>query len=161
MVAIRTAAAADAATLLALWQALMAEHEAFDPRFRLADDAALRWQNDLPFWLRDRERGLWVAERDGTPVGFAHAHWWVAPPLYAGPDEAYLAEVYVVPEARGHGAGRRLLAAARDWAAGQGLARIRLGVLAANAEALAFWRACGAEPFSVTLTLPVPDGGGG
>lgn len=59
-----------------------------------------------------------VAEQDGALVGFAHyrSH----PDTFSGGRDWYLDDLYVTPEVRGSGAGRALIAAITERAAGSG-----------------------------------------
>lgn len=59
------------------------------------------------------------------PDGFAELRF--RPSLYTGALDAYLEELYVVPERRGHGLGRALLEAAMAHARKRGAAHIDLG----------------------------------
>ena len=59
------------------------------------------------------------------PDGFAELRF--RPSLYTGALDAYLQELYVVPERRGRGLGRALLEAAMDHARKRGAAHIDLG----------------------------------
>lgn len=136
-----------------LWLGLMREHAALEPRFGVADDALHRWQNDFPYWLADDDRRLFVAEAGGELVGFATAQRWSPPPIYRASDEVYLDELYVLPAARGQGLGRQLLGAVRAWAETVGAGRLRLGVLAANAEGRAFWERQQARVLSLVYTI--------
>lgn len=67
-----------------------------------------------------------------------------------------LDELYLRPEARGRGWGHQALALARDWAAGQGAAVIRLEVNHHNARAKALYLAGGyRDDERDILTLPL------
>ena len=59
-----------------------------------------------------------VAERDGAVIGFAHyrSH----PDTFTGGRDWYLDDLFVAPEVRGSGAGRALIAAIVERAAGAG-----------------------------------------
>jgi ribosomal-protein-alanine acetyltransferase len=63
--------------------------------------------------------------------------------LMVAVDEAHLLNIAVAPALRRRGLGARLLWHLLDWAAGEGLARMFLEVRAANAPALALYRAFG------------------
>ena len=157
-VEIRTARRADLDRIGALWLALLREHAVLDARFVVAGDALQRWKNDAPFWLSDADRHLAVAVHEGETVGFAAAQRWTPPPIYAAVPEVHLDELYVVPAWRGRGLGRRLAGAVRAWAEAGGAERLRLGVLAANADARAFWERLGAHPLAITYTLALTPG---
>lgn len=73
-----------------------------------------------------------------------------------------LDELYLVPAARGRGWGRQALAVARDWAAGQGAAVIRLEVNHHNAKAKRLYLSAGYRDDTrdiLTLSLNGQAGG--
>jgi ribosomal protein S18 acetylase RimI-like enzyme len=80
-----------------------------------------------------------VAERDGGPVGFALVHRWEN-------GIAYLAQLAVHPRAAGAGIGTALLRAVFSAAAGDGLARVQLGVTSDNPRAVRLYERAGMTP---------------
>ncbi|MCM4081536.1 bifunctional helix-turn-helix transcriptional regulator/GNAT family N-acetyltransferase [Paractinoplanes hotanensis] len=76
-----------------------------------------------------------LAREDGRPVGCGL--WQGSGPV------AEIRHVWVSPDARGLGLGRRLLAALEQDAAGHGITSIRLGTHSVLAEAIALYRAGG------------------
>jgi GNAT superfamily N-acetyltransferase len=84
-----------------------------------------------------------IAERDGAPVGFAL--WFYTFSTFEGAHGLYLEDLFVIPEARGTGAGlalmRRLAQRCRD----EGLARLEWAVLDWNAPAIGFYDRLGAS----------------
>lgn len=157
---VRRAKPDDQDRLGALWMAFLEAQAELDDRLAIADDALERWNNDFPVWLTDETQGLWVAAPEGTVVGFASAHRWGPPPIYAASSEVYLDEVYVDPAARRQGLGTQLVAAVRAWAESVAAGRIRLQMMAANDAAQAFWAAVGARPFALTSTIELDQAGG-
>jgi len=144
-----------------LWLDLLNEQADRDERFAVAEDALERWNNDYAVWLTDETQAIFVAEQEGTIEGFATAHRWGPPPIYAESSEVYLDELYVAPAARRQGLGTQLVHAVRHWAESLGARRIRLQMMTANPEAQAFWESLGAEPFTTTMTMeldPASDG---
>lgn len=139
-----------------LWQALHREHEALDARYRLDVSAASRWRADVGEWIRSPDAGVWLAVDDARPVGLVVAHAYEPAPIYAPKRLLFVSDLYVVPTHRGRGIGGELLRTAREWGVGRGLGELQVGVLAANADGLAFWERVGARPYSVTMTLPGP-----
>lgn len=150
---IRQAKKDDQERLGTLWLALLHEQAALDDRLGVADDALERWSNDFPFWLPDESRRFFVAEQRGVVVGFVTAQSWSPAPIFAEALEAYISELYVVPEVRQQHAGAGLVAAVLAWAETLGAHRLRLSVLAANELGQAFWQRQHAEPFSITYTI--------
>jgi GNAT superfamily N-acetyltransferase len=87
-----------------------------------------------------------LAEVDGVVVGFAlyffnYSTWRGRPGLY-------LEDLFVEPELRGRGLGRRLLAGLAEVAVASECARMEWVVLDWNAPAIAFYQAIGARPVS-------------
>ncbi len=106
----------------------------------LADEAALEAHL---FGPRPYAEVL-VAEVDGEPAGFAlffhnYSTFLTKPGLY-------LEDLFVVPERRGLGLGRRLLAALAALAVERGCGRLEWSVLKWNAPAIAFYERLGAVP---------------
>ncbi len=91
-----------------------------------------------------------VAEKDGAPVGFAL--WFYTYSTFEGAHGLYLEDLFVVPEARGTGAGlalmRRLAQRCRD----EGLARLEWAVLDWNAPSIAFYDRLGATAKTEWIT---------
>jgi ribosomal protein S18 acetylase RimI-like enzyme len=75
------------------------------------------------------------------PDGFAQLRF--RPSLYTGALDAYLEELYVVPERRGHGLGRALLEAAMAHARERGAARIDLNTSVDDGAARALYESAG------------------
>ena len=148
---VRRAGPADLEDVLRLWRALEREQETLEPRYRLAPDAERLMRASLKSWLRDPAWGAFLAEVDGEAVGLALAEPWTPPPLEAGASETHLYVLVVAAEHQGRGLGRALVQAVRAWGAERGRPRLRATVLAANTDALAFWRAVGLQSLAVTL----------
>jgi GNAT superfamily N-acetyltransferase len=84
-----------------------------------------------------------LAELEGEPVGFAlyffnYSTWRGRPGLY-------LEDLFVVPEARGRGAGKQLLVELARIAVARGCARMEWTVVDWNEPAIDFYRALGAR----------------
>lgn len=75
------------------------------------------------------------------PDGFGQLRF--RPSLYTGALDAYLEELYVVPERRGHGLGRALLEAAIDHARERGAAHIDLATGEDDVAARALYESAG------------------
>ena len=85
-----------------------------------------------------------IAEQGGAPAGFAlffHNY-----STFLAQPGIYLEDLYVTPEARGRGVGRRLLAHLARLAKERGCGRLEWWVLDWNESAIRFYRALGARP---------------
>jgi len=90
---------------------------------------------------------------DGTPVGFAlYFHNFST---FLGKPGIYLEDLYVRPEARGRGAGKRLLAWLARAALERGCARLDWAVLDWNAPSISFYRGLGAVALDAWTTYRV------
>lgn len=84
-----------------------------------------------------------ICARDGAPVGFA-LYFYTYSTFLARPS-LYLEDLFVVPEARGAGAGKALLAALARIARRRGCGRMEWAVLDWNAPAIRFYEGLGAR----------------
>jgi GNAT superfamily N-acetyltransferase len=87
-----------------------------------------------------------LAEDAGEVVGFAlffHNY-----STFAGSPTLYLEDLFVVPQRRGQGHGRKLLAALARLAVERGCGRLEWCVLNWNQPAIDFYRSLGAKPMS-------------
>lgn len=137
-VTIREAAPTDIATIHAFILAL-ADYEKLSHEVR-TDRALL--ERHL-FGPRPMAEAL-IAERDGTPVGFALFFHNFS--TFEGRPGLYLEDLFVLPEARGSGAGKALLIRLAQIAVERDCARLEWAVLDWNAPAIAFYQSIGARP---------------
>ncbi len=106
----------------------------------VANEATLR---ETLFGAR-RYAEVVIAELDGEPVGFAlffHNY-----STFLGRPGLYLEDLFVRPESRGRGVGRRLLAHLARIASDRGCGRMEWSVLDWNEPAIRLYRALGARP---------------
>ena len=134
--AIRFAVADDAALILDFIRGL-AVYEKLAHEVR-ADEAALR---ETLFGDRPADEVL-IAELDGAPAGFAlffhnYSTFLARPGLY-------LEDLFVIPELRGRGIGRRLLERLAGIAVERGCGRFEWSVLDWNEPAIRFYERLGA-----------------
>lgn len=133
-VAIRRASLADADALAPLVRSLY-EHEglAFDAGFLLPPLRQL---------LADPSLGAaWLAETGPTVAAYAVGTWGFSTEM--GGRFLLLDEILVVPELRGRGIGRRLLATAEEYARAGGAGAVRLEVSDENPRARELYLAAG------------------
>lgn len=81
---------------------------------------------------------LWVAEHNLRVVGMCSAQ--IVISTAEGGPVAWVEDVVVSPDQRGHGVGRQLLDAVSAWAAAHGISRLQLLADGENDAALGFYR---------------------
>lgn len=79
--------------------------------------------------------GVWIAEREGRPVGYALVGPCTLPHPEATDAEGELKRLYLRREAQGSGLGRTLLRTTLDWMQRDGPSRLWVGVWSGNAGA--------------------------
>ncbi len=104
-----------------------------------------RTPEDIESWSADGQPFV-VAERDGSVVGWARAGEYSDRCVYQGVGEH---AVYVHPDARGHGLGRRLLEALCAQSERQGIYKLTSRVFTENVASRAAHRAAGFEEVGV------------
>ena len=94
-----------------------------------------------------------VAEEAGKTVGWLFAYEDEGD-VFIAPSErrhGFLAEIYVVPEARGTGLGRALIEGCEAWSRGRGHKALTINVLERNHRAIRAYEGTGYAPYTVTL----------
>lgn len=153
---VRPAVRADLTDLMRLWERLAAHHVAVEPSLRLRENHAEFWRRWLSLRLGDGQTLVLVAEAPGSgPVGYLLAAVGDSLPLLAPEKVGYVEEAFILPEHRGRGLFRALLAEACAWMRRQGVTRVEADVYAANAGALQAWQAAGFRPLAVRMLLPL------
>jgi len=84
-----------------------------------------------------------IAELDGAPVGFSL--WFYTYSTFAGRAGIYVEDLFVLPQARGQGAGRALLASLARRCLDEGATQLDWAVLDWNAPSIAFYESLGAS----------------
>ena len=85
-----------------------------------------------------------LAEDAGVPVGFALFFHTFS--TFLGQPGIYLEDLFVIPDARGRGVGKALLAELARLAIARGCGRVEWAVLDWNAPAIGFYDSLGARP---------------
>jgi GNAT superfamily N-acetyltransferase len=144
VIRVRAATPADASTILGFIRAL-AEYERLLHEVRAAEaDIAAALFPPHPRAFCD------IAEQDGAPIGFAV--WFYNFSTFEGRFGIYLEDLFVIPEARGAGAGlalmRRLAQRCRD----EDLRRLEWAVLDWNEPSIVFYDRLGAAAKTEWIT---------
>jgi GNAT superfamily N-acetyltransferase len=101
--------------------------------------------------------GAWVAEAEGRLSGYLIAVTVLS--LEHGGLMAEIDELFVLPEARSHGVGARLLAAAEATLAARGCVRLQLQLGVTNSTARSFYQRRGYAPRAGYELIEKPLGG--
>ena len=132
----------------------MQDYEAtFEPdRRRDPNFAAEHWR-DLQHRCAEKHGVMLIAEDAGKPVGWAFAYDENAELFVIAPERrhGYLAELFVMSQARGKGLGRALIHGCEDWARGRGHKLLTVGVLAKNPSAIRAYEGAGYAPYWTTM----------
>lgn len=99
--------------------------------------------------------GAILAEADGGAVGFAL--FFPTFSTFRGQPGLYLEDLFVLPDHRGRGIGKALIAAVAAEAIARGGGRLEWAVLDWNAPSIAFYRALGAAPLDDWTTYRIAD----
>ena len=149
---------ADEPAILSFINGLQDYEAAFEPnRRRDSDFAADHWR-DAQHRCAEKHGIMLIAEDfapevGAKPVGWAFAYEEHGELFITEPERrhGFLAEIFVMPEARGKGLGRALIAACEDWARGRGHQLLTIGVLAKNARAVRAYEGAGYAPYTVMM----------
>ena len=125
----------------------------FEPdRRRDPDFAADHWRA-LQRSHAEKSGVILIAEDGGKPVGWAFVYEVTAEVFVVEAERrlGFLAELFVMPEARGKGHGRALIEGCEDWARGRGHKLLTVGVLAKNPSAIRAYESAGYAPYWITM----------
>jgi GNAT superfamily N-acetyltransferase len=142
----------DEPAILSFLHGLQDYEAGFEPDRRRDPEWAVEHWREAQHRCAERHGVMLIAEQDALPVGWAFAHDERAE-LFVIESErrhGFLAELYVLPEARGQGHGRALIEGCEAWAKDRGHKLLMVGVLAKNAQAVRAYEGTGYAPY---LTL--------
>ncbi|MFM7727408.1 MAG: GNAT family N-acetyltransferase, partial [Flavobacteriales bacterium] len=131
-------------------------HAAYDgiyfSTFRVNYDQKIR---QLEMTLSDPLEQVWIARVERVPVGFSSVHMSYVPSMFNSQFQATLGDIYVAPEFRSVGIGKRLLDEAMSWAHIREAHSLALNVHHHNAEAIRFYTTHGFEEKFKVMTIPL------
>jgi GNAT superfamily N-acetyltransferase len=101
----------------------------------------------------EKHGAMFIALQDGRKVGWISAYEEHGELFIAEPERrhGFIAEIFVVPEARGQGHGKALIAACEGWSRERGHRLLTIGVLAKNARAIRSYESAGYAPYTVLM----------
>jgi GNAT superfamily N-acetyltransferase len=139
----------DEPAILSFINGLQDYEAAFEPdRRRDADFAGEHWRH-VQHVCAEKHGHMVIAELDGKPVGWAFAHEEHGELFITEPERrhGFLAEIFVMPQARGQGLGRALIDSCEAWARDRGHKLLIIGVLAKNQAAIRAYEGSGYAPY--------------
>lgn len=133
---IRVATAADAEALARIFRRFNDEFDSESPEHEFL-------VRRIPELMRSGEGVFFLADdgADDEPAGFAYLQF--NPSLYNEPRDAYLGEIYVVPDRRGEGLGRALLEATIEHARAEGSVHFSITTSMGDDEARSLYESAG------------------
>lgn len=155
-ITVRPAVREDAPALFRLWQAMLRHYTTVDRRIVPSPATEQQFAEALEETLADAFAAAFVAEDEGTLVGFVSGGIESAPPSRLPDRHLTIGHFYVVPPYRGLGIGRQLFRAIAEW--GMKTADIHhfeMTVLEADREAREFWSRLGFTAFIQRLWAPL------
>jgi len=153
---VRPAEEKDGEAVFAAWQALRGYYASVDRRFMPApvslDDFVAAYRERF-----SKGRGAAFVAMDGSRLaGFISCTIEESQPDRVPDRHVTIGHLFVDPDYRREGIGRRLFASLAAWAQEQdSVSHFEMPVLAADAEAAEFWRSLGFSPFIERLWAPL------
>lgn len=158
-VIVRPAADTDGPGLYRVFAGLRAHNASVDSRTGGMSIAETELAGALPEILSRPSSAVLVADDGGDVVGFLSGGIEHNVPDRLPERLATIGYLYVDESRRRQGVGRQLFDAFARWAMQQdGVSHVEMPVLAADAQAAAFWTAMGFTPFIQRLWAPLGDG---
>lgn len=154
---IRAADAKDLDRVRPLWELLYQHQREHGLVANLATDGFERWSRAI-VPLMGRFGCLFVAEHGAEMIGFLAGRIKSPTPPFDPAPVGHVSDVFVAPSQRRGGVGRRLLQAAGDWFAQQGIVRMELQVLSDNHIAREMYRRVGWQEELVQLVYRIDPG---
>jgi GNAT superfamily N-acetyltransferase len=140
---------ADEPAILSFILGLQDYEAAFEPDRRRDPNFAIEHWRDLQHRCAEKHGIMLIAEDGGRPAGWAFAHDNKAEVFVVEPERrhGFLAELYLMPQARGKGLGRALIEGCETWARDRGHKLLTVGVLARNPTAVRAYEGAGYAPY--------------
>ena len=145
---LRRATPDDLERLLEFEQAIIEAERPFDETIRGGPDVHYY---DLAGLISSPDAEVIVAELDGRIIGSGYAKISESEPYLRHRRHSYLGFMYVVPEHRGQGVIKQILAALEDWSRSRGVTEMKLEVYTENAAAVRAYSKSGYSRLILTM----------
>jgi GNAT superfamily N-acetyltransferase len=140
---------ADEPAILSFIIGLQDHEAAFEPDRRRDPNFAVEHWRELQHRCAEKHGIMLIAEMDGKAVGWAFAHDERGEVFVVEPERShgFLAELFLLPQARGRGLGRALIEGCEAWARERGHRLLTVGVLSRNPTAIRAYEGAGYAPY--------------
>lgn len=160
---IRSARLADTEELVAMWNEFAREHrrmvmqktKPFGTFYTKRGDAAEMVERYFRKNIRSRNSAVYLAETDGTPVGYLLILIRKNPPVFIIDRIGYIDSLYVRKPFRAAGLSSRFKEIAVDWFRGKGLTHMSLNVAPENSHAHAIYKGWGFLDFQIEMRMKI------
>ncbi len=142
-VQVRPATLRDIPHVLPLWEALAAHHGALDPALAVTRPASREYAAFLRETIDSADACVMVGVENDRIVSFALGRIHVLPLSFREQRRGWIQDVYTLPQCRGRGIGREVVAALLRWFGGRRIALVELTVAVGNPDAVRFWERLG------------------
>jgi len=153
---LRRAQETDFPRVVELWIEMMEYHLSFDPRFELAADHEESYLEYLRSIQENYDYALFVAEKEGTIVGYTIGMILSNPTVFALGRYGFIAEMAVSASEQRSGCGAKLWEHIRRWFYRRGITVIQLNVSPRNERGYRFWQKVGFNPFLHIMWHNIP-----
>ncbi len=142
-VEIRAATVRDIRQILPLWDALAAFHGDLDPALAVERGAVQDYAEFLGLTIGRADTCVMLGLEGPRAVSFALGRLQSLPLRFREQRRGWIQDVYTIPERRGQGIGRRVVAALLEWFTRQHVPLVELTVAVSNPAAVRFWERLG------------------
>ncbi|MBI5028917.1 MAG: GNAT family N-acetyltransferase [Chloroflexi bacterium] len=148
---IRRAQQADVMQLMPLWKELAEFHANLVPEFALAPGREKSVSEHLVELIDKETHRIFVADDDGTLIGFASGMVREMPQQFSVYRIGYIEDVVVTARSRRCGVGKRLTNALIDWFRESGIHIVHMSAAKGNPVSQTFWHKMGFNDFMVRM----------
>jgi len=143
----------DEPAILSFIQGLQDYELGFENNRRCDPDFVADHWRDAQHRCAEKHGAMFIAEQDGRRVGWASAYEEHGELFIAEPERrhGFIAEIFVLADARGQGHGKALIAACEGWSRSRGHTLLTIAVLAKNAHAIRAYEGAGYAPYTVIM----------
>ena len=137
--------------IVELWKEFITDPEASDGRVVLSEENIIKWVSLAQELLSKDPNSIFIAEVDGKIIGYVMFVKKVETPLKLKYDYALITDLYVKPEYRGKGIGKKLLLTVLEYLKREGVKYVEITVWANNIKAINLYKKLGFKEYSIRM----------